>query len=84
MKIIDNSQRISFRDGYELFPNQYVLLGDTVEQDYATESGTVLAVGTDDDRDAIWDLYVDYLLGKKHGRLLLFYYGDTETVGALL
>jgi hypothetical protein len=84
MRILSDSQRISFKEGYDLFPDQYVLLGDTAEQNYATESGTVLAVGTDDDRDAMWNLYVEYLLGKKHGRLLLFYYGNIETVGALL
>jgi hypothetical protein len=84
MRITNDNQRISFEDGYDLFPNQYVLLGDTIERNYAIVSGTVLAVGTDDEHDAMWDLYVEHLLGKKHGRLLLFYFGNIETVGALL
>jgi hypothetical protein len=84
MRIINDNKRITFKDGYDLFPNQYVLLGETTELNFATESGTVLAVGNDDERDAMWDLYVEHLLGKKHGRLLLFYFGNIETVGALL
>jgi hypothetical protein len=84
MKIENSGQRISFMAGYDLFPDQYVLFGDTVKRDYATESGVVLAVGAREERDVMWNLYVEYLRGKKSENLLLSYFGDVETVGALV
>jgi hypothetical protein len=85
MKIAEEKQRISFMDGYDLFPEQYVLLGYTDEDsDGNIIGGVVLAVGAREERDAMWDLYVEYLLGKKGENLLLSYYGDVDTVGVFV
>ena len=84
IKTISDNKRIQFMDGYDLYPDQFVLLGDTEEREGGTESGIILAVGDSNDRDAIWDLYFDYLFSKKHRDLLVAYYGDIDTTGVYL
>lgn len=88
LKYVDDSKRIQFMDGYELYPDQHVLLGYT--EDYEdengaeVESGVVLAVADKNDRDEMWKLYTDYLTSRKHGDLILFYFGNTNASGVYI
>ena len=83
IQIENQHKRIQFMDGYDLYPNQYVLLGDTEEYENqsGTKSGLVLAVGESTDRDTLWDLYEKYLLAQMHEGLYLFYFGDIHASG---
>ena len=83
LQVSNENNRINLQDGYDLYPDKYVLLGHTEEykDKSGVKSGIVLAVGDDTDRDAVWDLYEDYLFNKKHGGLLVFYYGEIYASG---
>ncbi len=81
VKFIDNNTRFPFMEGYDLYPDKFVLLGYINDIGGNTESGVALAVGDDGDRDAMWDLFVEYLYAKKYGELLLFYYGEINSSG---
>ena len=83
LTLINDSSRIQFDDGWDLYPDKYVLLGyiDKYEDISGIKSGVVLAVSENTDRDAIWDLYEKYLLSKQHGGLYLFYFGEIYASG---
>ena len=86
MKLIKESKRISYMDGYELYPEKFVLLGYT--EDYADksgiESGVVLAVGDSEEKDAMWDLFVEYLKSEGYGELYLTFYGNVCPEGVVI
>jgi len=83
LKIINDSSRIEFDDGWDLYPDKYVLLGYTEEHEdmSGVKSGVVLAVSENTDRDTMWDLYKKYLLSKQYGDLYLFYFGEIYASG---
>ena len=83
LNIIKDNKRIQFMDGYDLYPDKYVLLGDTedCEDMSGTKSGIVPAFGDECDGDAVWDLFTEYFNAGKHGELLVFYYGNVNAAG---
>ena len=83
LRLIQDNNRIQFMDGYDLYPDKYVLLGYTedYEDNSGTKSGVVLAVGNSEDGDAIWNLFADYFMSGKHEGLLVFYYGNVNASG---
>ena len=86
LRLTQSNERIQFMDGYDLYPDKYVLLGHMEDRkdENEIESGIVLATGEENDDDAIWDLYADYLTSGKHGRLLVFYYGNVNASGVYI
>ena len=83
VQILQEHNRIEFDDGWDLYPEKYVLLGYTEEHAdmSGVKSGVVLAISENTDRDAMWDLYEKYLLSKQHGDLYLFYFGEVYASG---
>jgi hypothetical protein len=83
VQFLQSNERIQVDDGYDLYPDKYVLLGYTKEYEEISgiQSGVVLAVGNRNDRDAIWDLYEDYFSSEKYGSLLVIYFGAVEASG---
>jgi hypothetical protein len=83
LKLVTDKKRIEFMDGYDLYPDKHVLLGYTkeYEDESGVESGVVLAIGDDEDSDAVWNLYNKYFMTEEHGGLLVFYYGDVYASG---
>jgi len=86
VQIAQEQKRILMDDGYDIYPDQYVLLGYTEEYEdiCGIKSGVVLAVGERNDRDAMWSLYDDYFLSGKHEPLLVIYFGAVEASGVYI
>ena len=86
LKIVEDNTRIQFKDGYDLYPDQHVLLGYTKDYENISgvESGIVLAVAERSDRHEIWKLFSDYLLTGKHKDLLLHYFGEVNASGVYI
>jgi len=86
VQITQEQKRILMDDGYDIYPDQYVLLGYTEEYEdiCGIKSGVVLAVGERGDKDAIWDLYENYLFSHKHAPLLVIYFGAVEASGVYI
>lgn len=76
--------RINFDEGFDLFPDKYVLLGYVEEFEGNIVSGIPIATAERDERDAIWDLFMRYLKQKTHGELFLNYFGDVDSSGVYL
>ncbi|MCL2199787.1 MAG: hypothetical protein FWB80_12785 [Defluviitaleaceae bacterium] len=74
-------QRIPFDDGFEKYPNKYVLLGHVEEKEGNIISGIPVAIADRDERDDIWALFVKYMSLKTHGELFLNYFGDVDSTG---
>ena len=83
VQIVQNQERIQHDDGFDLYPDQYVLLGyiEEYEDISGVKSGVVLAIGESSDRDAIWQLYKKYLFSGQFGELYLTYFGAVEASG---
>ena len=83
VQIIQTQERIQHDDGFDLYPDQYVLLGHTEEYEEISgvKSGVVLACGNQRDKDAMWELYKEYLFSGQYGELYLTYFGVVEVSG---
>ena len=85
VEVISSAKRISTDDIFDLYKDKYVLLGHTEDDEYGnTTSGIPIAVAERDDREAMWELYVQYFEQNTHGGLLLDYFGVVETIGVYL
>ena len=86
IQIVQEQNRIQMDDGYDLYPDQYVLLGYTEEYEDISgiKSGVVLAVGDRGDRNAMWSLYEDYFFSGKYEPLLVIYFGAVEASGVYI
>jgi len=83
VQLTQDNKRIQFMDGYDLYPDKFVLLGETEEYEdmSGTKSGVVLAVGDEADGDAIWNLCTQYFMSGQHGDVLVFYFGNVNASG---
>ena len=83
VKINQTQERIQHDEGFDLYPDQYVLLGyiEEYEEISGVKSGVVLALGNQSDKDAMWELYKEYLFSGQYGELYLTYFGVVEASG---
>jgi len=83
VQIVRNQERIQYDDGFDLYPNRYVLLGTIEEYEdiSGVKSGVVLAIGDKSDKDAMWELYFKYLFSGQYEATYLTYFGDVEVSG---
>lgn len=76
--------RILFDEGFELYPDQYVLLGYVEEEEGNVISGVPVAVANREDRNDMWKLFLKCFMEKTHGDVDLNYFGDVESSGVYL
>ena len=69
VSVVNSAERIQFDDGFNIYPEKYVLLTHVEEEEGNIVSGIPVATADRDARDDIWQLFLQYLNLKTHGEL---------------